>query len=682
MISEYVNRNPEPCCSPIAGKRSARFDHKAVKIFFTICGFVCIIIIAFMIIFLISTGIRFFTVRSFQDLFLGVWNPELELQPNPETTLYFNIIPLLYGSFSITLTSMIIALPLGISTAIFIAEIAPFKIRMYLKTAIELLAGIPSVVIGYFGLMVVNKFVRDNFDVAGASLLSGSIILGMMCLPIIITVSEDAISVVPKEYKEASYAMGATRWETISKVTVPSAFSGITVSIILAFGRAIGETMAVIMVVGNNPSIPEPIYNLLRPIYTLTGALGIEIKEVDVNTPWYFALFLLGTILLLIAITTNLTARKIMKKMNQKFCPTETPKKSLFNKRKQKIPKECKEYKKPSLRFKFRLPPKVSSTLKIGIIIVVALVIFEIVSFNFGLTRSIIGLCLIVAAGLLIKISEKKNRQRVVFVIISIGVGVVIFLLGILIIDIFQRGLEVISPEFLTGENWDSGRQGGIKPQIFGTLYLVIGTILVAFPIGLAAGIYLAEYTKDSKLKHIVDTGIDNLSGTPSIIFGMFGLLFFCNFFKLGVSLLAGILTMALMVLPTIIRTTENALRQVPFSLREGSYAMGASKWYTIRKVIIPTARPQIMTGIILSMGRVAGETAPILYTAAVFLQPFQSLPLLDQPIQTLSYHIYMLSMSIYGGRPMAGGSSLVLLVMVMILFFLASWIRTKMKYK
>jgi phosphate transport system permease protein len=311
-----------------------QFDQKAVKYIFTICGFICIIIIAFIIIFLISTGIRFFTVRSFQDLFIGVWNPELELQSNPETTLYFNIIPLLYGSFSITLNSMIFAVPLGICSAIFIAEIAPFKVRMYIKTAIELLAGIPSVVIVYFGLMVVNKFIRDNFNVAGASLLSGSIILGMMCLPIIISVSEDAISVVPKEYKEASYAMGATKWETISKVTMPSAFSGIMVSLILAFGRAIGETMAVIMVVGNNPSIPEPIYNLRRPIYTLTGALGIEIKEVDVNTPWYFALFLLGTILFLISIITNLTSRKIMKKINLKFCPTQTPKRSsLFNKK-------------------------------------------------------------------------------------------------------------------------------------------------------------------------------------------------------------------------------------------------------------------------------------------------------------------------------------------------------------
>jgi phosphate transport system permease protein len=229
-------------------------------------------------------------------------------------------------------------------------------------------------------------------------------------------------------------------------------------------------------------------------------------------------------------------------------------------------------------------------------------------------------------------------------------------------------------------ENWDSGRQGGIMPQILGTLYLIIGTIIVALPIGIAGGIYLGEYVKPSKLKNIIDSGIDNLNGTPSIIFGMFGFLFFCNLLGFGISLLSGILTMALMVLPTIIRTTENAIQQVPSSLREGSYAMGASKWYTIRKVVLPTARPQLLTGVILSMGRIAGETAPILYTAAVFLQPFQPMPLLNQPVQTLSYHIYMLSMSIYGGRAMAGGTALVLLIMVMLLFITASFIRTKMR--
>jgi phosphate ABC transporter, permease protein PstC len=183
------------------------------------------------------------------------WNP------SGEPPIY-GMLPLIVGTLLVTLGAMLIAVPLSLGAAIFISEMATPKIRSIIKPAIELLAGIPSVVYGFFGLIILTEFIQENLNPTyghGETWLAGSIILGIMAIPTITTVAEDAINAVPREYKEGSLAMGATRWQTISRVIVPSALSGITAAIILGIGRAVGETMAVMMVCGNSPIIPEPI---------------------------------------------------------------------------------------------------------------------------------------------------------------------------------------------------------------------------------------------------------------------------------------------------------------------------------------------------------------------------------------------------------------------------------------
>jgi phosphate transport system permease protein len=213
---------------------------------------------------------------------------------------------------------MLFATPLGIGSALYISELAPSRVRAVVKPAIELLAGIPSVVLGFFGLIVLTNWIRIGFDVpSGESWLAGSLLLGVMALPTIISVSEDAISAVPREFREGSLAVGATHWQTISRVVVPSALSGITAAFILGMGRAIGETMAVMMVTGNAAIIPNPITDVLSPVRTLTGTLGIEMGEVAVGSQHYHALFGVAVVLLCITLIVNVCAMLIMERLRE-----------------------------------------------------------------------------------------------------------------------------------------------------------------------------------------------------------------------------------------------------------------------------------------------------------------------------------------------------------------------------
>ena len=208
---------------------------------------------------------------------------------------------------------------------------------------------------------------------------------------------------------------------------------------------------------------------------------------------------------------------------------------------------------------------------------------------------------------------------------------------------IIYKGVPAISWEFLTEVPKRGMRAGGIFPAIVGTIYLTLGTIAVSVPFGIFTGVYLVEYAKDSVLTRLINLTIINLAGIPSIIYGLFGMALFVIYFKLGVSILSGSLTLGIMCLPVIITATREALLAVPNSLREASLALGATKWETISKVVVPAALPGISTGVILSISRAAGETAPILFTAAAFYLPFLPQSIFDQ-VMALPYHLYVIS--------------------------------------
>jgi phosphate transport system permease protein len=280
--------------------------------------------------------------------------------------------------------------------------------------------------------------------------------------------------------------------------------------------------------------------------------------------------------------------------------------------------------------------------------------------------------------------NKKKFNQALAFntfrIISLLVVAILFVILGFIVI----RGFSVISWKFITAMPEEGMTQGGILPAIVGTLCLIAGSIIFAFPIGVMSGIYLNEYLKDSFLKRLLRSMTNNLAGIPSIVFGLFGMALFVNTLKFGDSIIAGSLTLGLMVLPVIIRTTEESLKAVENILREGSYALGATKMQTIRRVVLPIAFPNIITGMILSISRVSGETAPILFTVAAYFLPRMPHSIFDQ-VMALPYHLYVLTTSgtnIKESRPMAYGTALVLILIVLIVNLLANWIRNHFNKK
>jgi phosphate transport system permease protein len=519
-----------------------------------------------------------------------------------------------------------------------------------LKPAIELLAGIPSVVYGFFGLVVLTDFIRVAFSTpSGETWLAASILLGIMALPTIISVSEDAISAVPLEFKEGSLAIGATRWQTISRVLVPAALSGIAAAIILGIGRAIGETMAVLMVAGNAAVIPSPIWNVLSPIRTLTATLGIEMGEVSVGSQHYNALFGIAIVLLIITLIINLAAVAILRRLKEG--------------------QTADSHRKPFIPLTMREP----LTRIAKVLLATALAIFLFVAAPWYIAMAI----LIVLGALYFgwdRLSQ-KHIQHVSFGIITAAAVIVLAILVIILGYIIIKGLPAISWEFLTQPPKDLGRGGGIYPAIVGTLYLVAGAILIALPLGVGAAIYLVEYTREGRITRLIRNGVDLLNGTPSIVFGLFGFAFIVLYLTVGVSLLAGQITLALMILPTVIRTTEESLKNIPQSLREGSLALGATKWQTISKVVIPPAVPGIVTGAILCIGRAAGETAPIMFTAVVFSSRFLPDSVFD-PVMALPYHLFILATNVPGASANMYGTALVLLILVVGMYAIAIIVR------
>jgi phosphate transport system permease protein len=589
----------------------------------------------------------FETVGVGNFLFGSTWAPA-------QVVPIYGISALIIGTLLVTLGAMIFAVPLSIGCAIYISELATPRIKSILKPATELLAGIPSVVYGFFGMIVLSTFIRVTFNIpSGQTWLAGSILLGIMALPTIISVSEDAISSVPAEYREGSLASGATRWQTISRVIVPAALSGIAAAIILGIGRAIGETMAVIMVTGNAAIIPNPIWNVLSSVRTLTGTLGIEMGDVEVGSTHYHALFGVAVVLLLITLIINMSAVAILNRLRDGRSAGRAKQSWIHV---------------PAL-------PRVKETLipysRIAVLALIALLFLAA-----GLWE--IALIVVLAAAAWHYGRSRISRRHIEIFAFGCVVAAAVAVLAILAIIlgyIIINGLPAISWDFLTQSPTNLGRSGGIFPAIVGTLYLVAGAILIALPLGVGAAVYLVEYTREGRITKLIRTGVDLLNGTPSIVFGLFGFAFLVLFLNIGVCLLAGMITLGLMVLPTVIRTTEESLKNIPQSLREGSLALGATQWQTIRNVVIPPAIPGIVTGAILSIGRAAGETAPIMFVAVVFSSRF--LPnSLFQPVMALPYHLFILSTNVPGSSTNKYGTALVLLMLVVAFYAVAILIR------
>lgn len=273
---------------------------RLITLLITIAGYSAIIFVGLIFYFLLSEGLPTLREVKLGDLLGSRWYPIED---------YFGIIPLLGGTLMVTFGAAIIAVPIGIGSAIYIAEIAPRWGREFLKPLVEILAGIPSVVLGFLGYLVLAPYLRRILDLpTGLTALAGSILLGGIAIPTIVSVAEDALDAVPRSYRDAALALGATRWQTIWKVTLPAARSGVLMAVMLGIGRAIGETMTVMMVTGNAPVLISGLTTLFSPVRTMTATIAAEMGEVANGSVHYHVLFSIGIILFLISLLVNVTA--------------------------------------------------------------------------------------------------------------------------------------------------------------------------------------------------------------------------------------------------------------------------------------------------------------------------------------------------------------------------------------
>lgn len=273
---------------------------------------------------------------------------------------------------------------------------------------------------------------------------------------------------------------------------------------------------------------------------------------------------------------------------------------------------------------------------------------------------------------------KKRTSQKFAFGFFTLLSYLVVAILFVILGFIIIKGGSVISWDFLTKAPEEGMTKGGIFPAIVGTFYLIVGSSIISFPIGIMSGIYMNEYATNGKVVRFIRIMTNNLSGVPSVVFGLFGMSLFVNALGWGDSIIAGSFTLALMSLPLIIRTTEEALKSIDDSFRHGSLALGATKLQTIRRVVLPMAFPNIITGLILSVGRVSGETAPILFTVAAYFLPQLPGSIFDQ-CMALPYHLYVISTSgtdIEASRGMAYGTALVLIAIVLVVNLLANLLR------
>jgi phosphate transport system permease protein len=273
---------------------------------------------------------------------------------------------------------------------------------------------------------------------------------------------------------------------------------------------------------------------------------------------------------------------------------------------------------------------------------------------------------------------DPKNTQRAAVAVLGSATLLTLTALIFIIVFVLEKGLPVLNWSFLTGAPQDMGRAGGIFPAIAGSVALTVLAVLLAAPLGVGTAVYLTEYTRESRLTAIIRFGADCLAGIPSIIFGLFGFILFVTILKMGWSLLAGGLTLALMILPTIIRTTEEAIKAVPLSYREVSYSLGATRWQTVYKVILPNALPGILTGVMLGVGRSLGETAAVIFTAGSSLRMPASI---FDSVRTMAVHFYLLAREGISAEN-AYGTAAALIIAVLSVNLLAYWMMNRMVAK
>jgi phosphate transport system permease protein len=536
------------------------------------------------------------------------WDPDGKTTGQP----VFGSWVFIYGTLATSAIAMIIAVPLGVGTAAFLSEIAPGWIRRAFSFLTELLAAIPSVVFGFWGLFFVAPVVDRAFRVlgitspaSGQGIVSAGLILAIMILPYITAISFDVCRAVPSAQRQGALALGATRWQMIRTVVLPYARPGTLAACFLALGRALGETMAVTMLIGNVRYLD---FSLAARGDSIASIIAGQLHEA--NTQTRAALIALGLILFLITALMNILGRYFIHAAGR----------SRGRRRLVESPRE--------------VPPPVAP-----------------------------------------EVLERRQKRaeasnRIMTWLLTLAQVLTVIPLFLILGYIVYRGAPEVDVDLFTQRPRPPGETGGgLGHAMLGSLIMVSLASAFAVPIGILAAVYLSEY-RTQPLTRPIRFMAELLGGVPSIVIGIYAysVVIYPPWAarSYGFSAWAGIFALGVMMLPVVVRATEEAMKLVPNSLRQASYALGATQAQTVLRVIIPAALPAIITGVLLAMGRIAGETAPLLLTA----RDSKFWPgALTERMASLPYYIYEYSRSPYQEeRQLAWGGAMVLLTFIVVL--------------
>lgn len=594
------------------------------------------------------------------------WDPVAPDEDKPIGDIY-RAAPFLYGTLVTSILALLLAVPIGIGAAIFLSEIAPRRLSTPISFLIEMLAAVPSIVYGYWALLYlvphlqmynaqgqeagleswlsrnfsqIPLFARAPDSGSGMDFLAAGLILALMVLPFIAAVSRDILRTVPSSQREAAYGMGATRWETIKGVVLKYAGSGIIGAVMLGLGRAIGETMAVTLVIGSKINFPQSgtpgAFSLFRPGYTMTSILADQYPSPNSDLQ-LSALTQIAFTLFLVTMIVNGLARGLVWLTAMKSGGSTS-----------RTASKAREWTHAGLRY-------------VGIALLAALFLFQ--AFSDLRLRGIMGLfggAEAIGLALLILVVFNRLVPGTKYFLpwrrIANGIGLAMcslcaFIgcaaLATLFFYVIRAGISSINPQFFRLPNASDPDAGGMLHAIAGTAEFILMASTLGVPLGVLGGIYLAEFG-NNRLGFWIRYGTDLLNGVPSIVLGIFAYTLVIalkphlQHFAPGSAFqgYAGGFALGVMMIPVVMRTTEELVRLVPQALREGSLALGATHARTVWAVVLPSARSGIVTGILLAVARIAGETAPLLMVGCNS-QLWNTNP--KDPIASLPMQIYIL---------------------------------------
>lgn len=643
--------------------KTANFKEKAGKTVFTIAAMICVIaVIAIFGFMLVKSLPAFRKIGFFNFVFGDNWSPDrLDKYDDASLSGTYGVFKMIIGTLAATVGALVIGGTLGYFTAVFIAFYCPERLKKIFSSTVNLLAGIPSVVYGFFGITFLLPLLANFAPNNGSGLLATSLILGIMIMPTVVSLSKTSLEAVPRAYYEGALALGSTHSQAVFGTVTKAAKSGVTASLVLGIGRALGETMAVVMVAGNSVAYPDSLFNSFR---VLTANIVMEMGyagEVQQG-----ALVATGVILLVFVLIVNL----IFGAISKKTIKSAVNKTGLFSRIFKKDDEKSGVKNSVTSGVASKITSGVATDEKGG----------EKNDAKNGVTKRNIFFEKI---GDFFSSLKYKMKTASVGAGVSVGAGIFAGITLLLIIGfVLVKGAPTLftNPHLLFGKYEFNSEKITILPSIVTTLMTVALSLLVAVPIGICTAIFLNEYAKKNNVFiKIIRGAIDLLNGVPSIVYGLFGMITFVALIKGRSTIMAGSLTVGIMLLPTIVRSTEESLKSVQDSLREGSFALGAGKMRTIFKIVLPSALPGILSAIILSMGRVISESAPFIYTMGSVISAMPG-GYFDSNA-TLAVALYRLSGEGWYVNE-AYATAVVLIVLVLALNFLAELIAGKLNKK